>query len=141
MDAEKVRRSLGKTARSFRQTIPLLLGVLLLVSLVLVVVPASLYARIFTGNAILDPLIGAVVGSIAAGNPVTSYIIGGELIAQGVSILAVAAFIVAWVSVGVIQLPAEGEMLGRRFALIRFGVCFLSAVVVAILTSFTLVLI
>jgi len=118
--AEKVRRSLGKTAGSFRQTIPLLLGVLLLVSLVLVVVPASFYARVFTGNAILDPLIGAVVGSIAAGNPVTSYIIGGELIDHGVSILAVVAFIVAWVSVGLIQLPAEAEMLGRRFALTSY---------------------
>jgi len=96
---------------------------------------------VFTGDEIFDPLIGAVIGSVAAGNPITSYIVGGELIDQGVSLLAVTAFIAAWVTVGLAQLPAEGMILGKRFALTRNGVSFLSAVIVAILTSITLELI
>ena len=116
---------------------PILVGVLLLVSLVLVLVPTSFYGRVFTGNEVIDPLIGAALGSVAAGNPITSYIIGGELIEEGVSLLAVAAFIVAWASVGLVHIPAESLILGRRFALVRSGVCFLSAIAIAIIISLT----
>lgn len=101
-------------------------------------IPKSLYGRIFTGSHLFDPLIGAMVGSLAGGNPLTSYIIAGELKSQGIGMLAITAFIVAWVTVGVIQLPAEALMLGRRFALVRNVASFLTAVVIAVLTVLTL---
>ncbi|HPE62780.1 MAG TPA: hypothetical protein PLQ49_01580 [Methanothrix sp.] len=139
--SQNIAASLKKTAASFARVFPVLIGVMLLISLILVLVPSSLYAKVFSGNEIFDPLIGAAIGSIAAGNPITSYIVGGELIDQGVSLLAVTAFIAAWVTVGVLQLPAEATILGNRFAMIRNGAAFLSAVLVAILTSVTLGLI
>jgi uncharacterized membrane protein YraQ (UPF0718 family) len=138
MDAKKIRSSLERAAKSLVQALPILLGVLLLISLVIVLVPPSFYGRVFTGDEIFDPLLGATLGSIAAGNPINSYIIGGELMDQGVSTLAVTAFIVAWVTVGLIHIPAESLMLGRRFAFIRNGVCFASAVIIALLMTFTL---
>ena len=101
-------------------------------------VPKNLYGKIFTGNQIIDPVIGALVGSIAGGNPVTSYIIGGELRLQGISMFAITAFIVAWVTVGVIQLPAEALMLGKRFAFVRNGISFVTAIVIAIIIVLTL---
>ncbi len=138
---QKIAASLKRTASSFAKVLPVLIGVMLLISLILVLVPPSLYGRVFTGDEIFDPLIGAVIGSIAAGNPITSYIVGGELIDQGVSLLAVTAFIAAWVTVGLAQLPAEAAILGKRFALIRNVISFLSAALVAIITSITLELI
>jgi len=127
-----------KTVRSFTRSLPILLGVLMLLSLAFTLVPEGLYGEIFTGNRIIDPLIGAAVGSIAGGNPVTSYIIGGELRLQGVSMVAITAFIVAWVTVGIIQLPAEALMLGRRFALARNVISFITAVIIAVITVLTL---
>lgn len=127
-----------KTARSFTRSLPILLGVFLLLSLAATLIPKGLYGRIFTGNRIFDPLIGALVGSVAGGNSVTSYIIGSELRLQGISMLAITAFIVAWVTVGIIQLPAEALMLGRRFALARNVVSFFSGVMIAILTVLAL---
>lgn len=138
---QTITASLKKTATSFARTFPTLIGVMLFISLVLALVPSSLYGKVFTGNEVLDPLIGALIGSVAAGNPITSYIVGGELIDQGVSLLAVTAFITTWVTVGVLQLPVEATMLGKRFALIRNGAAFFSAVLVAILTTVTLELI
>ena len=63
-------------------------------------------------------------------------IIGGELLAQGVSLVAVTAFLIAWVTVGVVQLPAESILLGRRFALLRNIISFVFSVIVAIITVF-----
>ena len=78
--------------------------------------------------------IGSFIGSISAGNPITSYIFGGELLSQGISLLAVTAFIVAWVTVGFIQLPAESIILGRKFAILRNLSAFVLAIVVAVIT-------
>jgi hypothetical protein len=129
-----LKQAFLKTIQSFERSLPILLGILMLLSLASATIPKSLYSAIFTGNQIVDPLIGASMGSIAGGNPLTSYIIGGELKMQGISMLAITAFIVAWVTVGLIQLPAEALMLGKRFALVRNGISFVTAVIIAVLT-------
>jgi uncharacterized membrane protein YraQ (UPF0718 family) len=114
------------------------MGVLMLLALANTLIPKQAYRLIFTGNELMDPLMGAAIGSISGGNPITSYIIGGELRQQGVSMLAITAFMLSWVTVGIIQLPAEALMLGRRFAMVRNAVSFCTSIVIAILTVLTL---
>lgn len=123
-----------KAAKGLWKTLPIILGTILLISLVSVLVPKSFYTAVFTKNLFLDPLTGGLIGSISAGNPIVSYIIGGELLARGISLVAVTAFLVAWVTVGIIQLPAEASILGKKFALLRNITAFILAMVVAIIT-------
>ena len=78
--------------------------------------------------------IGGVIGSISIGHPITSYIFGGEMLKQGVSLIAVTAFLVAWITVGIIQLPAESAILGKKFAFLRNFTAFISAIIVGIIT-------
>jgi uncharacterized membrane protein YraQ (UPF0718 family) len=132
------KQAFSQTMRAFKKSIPVLMGVLMLLALADALIPQEAYKLIFTGNELLDPLMGAVAGSIAGGNPITSYILGGELRQQGVSMLAVTAFLVAWVTVGIIQLPAEALMLGRRFAIMRNAVSFVLSIGIAVLTVFIL---
>lgn len=136
------RKRLGHAGLSvlnnMKMSVPILIGVLLLVSLVTSFVPQEFFAKVFTGSKWLDPLIGAVFGSVAAGNPITSYVIGGELLKNGISLIAVVAFIVSWVTVGFVQLPAESLMLGKRFALVRNGVSFVFAIAISLLTVLVL---
>jgi uncharacterized membrane protein YraQ (UPF0718 family) len=134
----KYKDAFIKTGRAFRTITPVITGVLLLISVITTAVPKESYKIIFTGNYLTDPLIGAVFGSVAAGNPITSYIIGGELLKEGVSLIAVTAFILAWVTVGIVQLPAEIVMLGRRFSLMRNLVSFIFSIITAVLTVLTL---
>jgi len=98
------------------------------------VVSKDFVASIFSANTALDTLLGASFGSILAGNPINSYVIGGELLEYDVSLFAVTALIIAWITVGVVQLPAEIAALGRRFALVRNAVSFVVALVIAIVT-------
>lgn len=127
-----------KTINAFFMTIPILLGVLMLIALLQVFVDINQLLQIFQGNIILDSILGTAVGSLLMGNPITSYVLGGEFFNSGVSIIVVVSFIVAWVTVGVIQLPAESVMLGKKFALIRNGLSFLSSILIGILTYFLL---
>lgn len=121
--------------RSFSTALPMLCGVILLMGLFQIFVTKEMIASVFTGQMLRDTLIGTVIGSISAGHPITSYVIGGELLIRGVALFAVTAFIVAWVTVGVVQYPAEANFLGRRFAALRNLFSFLLAILVSIATG------
>ena len=131
---EKLKQATYKAGRNLWKMFPIILGTILLISLISALVPQSFYSRIFTGNHFFDPFIGSLIGSISAGTPLISYIIGGELLKQGIGLLAVTAFLVAWVTVGIVQLPAEMMILGKKFALLRNLVSFVFAIIVAIIT-------
>jgi len=122
----QIKKAGENTFNAFRRSIIVLISILLLIALFISAVPEDFYSRIFTGNSIFDSVMGAIFGSIAAGNPLNSYIIGGELLNHGVSIIAVTAFILSWVTVGIVQLPAEILMLGRNFAILRNLFSFVS---------------
>jgi uncharacterized membrane protein YraQ (UPF0718 family) len=129
------RAAFHKTRRQFGNMLPLLAGVILLVGLFSAFVPAAALQRVFTGHPALDALLGTLVGSATTGNAVNSYVIGRKLLADGVGVYAVAAFVFAWATVGVIQLPAEMGMLGRRFALARLAATVIICLLVAFLTG------
>jgi len=142
MDKKKQQKtpliSLYKAFKSFITTFPLLLGIILLIGLFKVIISQEMISSLFTGDMLSDTALGSIIGSISAGNAVTSYIIGGELIKNGVSFFAVTSFIVAWVTVGVVQLPAEAAFFGKRFAIARNIISFILCFVVTILIVITL---
>ena len=134
MTKSNFKDAVAKSAKALWKSLPLILGTILLISLISILIPKSFYTSVFSKNIFLDSFIGSVIGSISAGTPVTSYIFGGEMLSQGVSLLAVTAFLVAWVTVGIIQLPAEIAILGKKFALLRNITAFILSIVVAIIT-------
>lgn len=127
-----------QAARGMGRALPIILSVVFLLGLVRVAVTPAQLETLFTGRGGLDILLGTVAGSVSTGNAVTSYVLGGELLAQGVRLSAVTAFLVAWVTVGLVQLPAEAALLGRRFALVRNATSAVSAIIVGVLTVWLL---
>ena len=131
----KLKEAFGKAAKTMGTAIPMILGILILISLFNTLVPVSSYRLLFRGT-VFDPVIGALLGSVVAGNPVTSYLISGDLLKQGISLMTVTAFLTAWVTVGVVQLPAEIQFLGKKFAVARNLSAFVLSLVVAATTVF-----
>ena len=138
MQSMRIKGSFNKTLRSFINVLPIVAGMLLLSSWLLTIMPQKITTALFSGNQFMDALLGVGIGSIAIGHPLASYVLGGELLDAGVSLFAVTAFIVSWVTVGVVQLPAEALILGKRFALYRNLISLFAAVGVAYLTVFSL---
>jgi uncharacterized membrane protein YraQ (UPF0718 family) len=134
------KRSAWRALRSLLDTLPVVVGVVLLASLASAWLPAEDLARWLGHGPLSDALAGAAAGSVAAGNPAAGYVLGGELLRAGVGLVAVTALLVAWVAVGLAQLPAEMVFLGRRFALVRNLLGFLAAVLVALATVGSLAL-
>ena len=133
-----LRDSFRKTIRTFINVVPIIVGMLLLTSLLVTVFPEQISAGLFGNGDIIDTLLGASVGSIAAGHPLASYLLGGELLGGGVSLIAVTALVITWVTVGIVQLPGEALLLGTRFAVYRNIISFIAAIIIAFLTVYTL---
>ena len=129
----KLKQSVIKAVKSWQQMIPIMVGVLLLANL-LNEVFQKYYDTIFTGSYLRDTVIGALAGSFSFGMALTSYIIGGEFLHKGVSLLAVTAFIMTWTTVGIAMLPLEAKMLGTKFAVWRNILNFIFAIIISILT-------
>lgn len=127
-----------KTWKSFAASILILFIVLLVVAFAQALIPPNSYNKIFSGNIFLDPLIGALLGSISLGNPIVSYVIGDELLKNGVGLVAVTAFIISWVTVGIVQLPAESFFFGKRFAFVRTLTSFIGAILIGIIIGYML---
>jgi len=133
-----IKNAALRTRRQISSMLPIMAGVVLLVGLFNGFVSKEFVASVFSGNVILDTFLGAWVGSVFAGNPINSYVIGGELLKQGVSLFAVTAFMLTWSTVGLVQLPAEMSALGQRFAILRNVVCFVLSFPIAMATVFIL---
>ena len=130
----RIKKALIDSIKPLYRALPIMIGVILLISMASILIPKTAFAALFRNNLILDPIVAAFLGSILAGNPVTSYILGGEFISLGISLVAVTAFIVSWVTVGLIQLPAEIMMLGKKFSITRNILSFIFSIIVAIIT-------
>ena len=132
----KLKKANSQTFKGISKMLPLIFGMLLLVSIIDVLVPKTFYQNIFTGNSIFDAIKGAILGSTFTGNPVTGYILGSTFLKANISLINVTTFIVSWVTVGLVQIPAEILALGKRFAIYRNSIAFFMAIIVAIVTVF-----
>ncbi|WP_462325948.1 NifB/NifX family molybdenum-iron cluster-binding protein [Desulfoplanes sp.] len=128
--------ALKKGLRQFYTLLPRLVGVVLVLGLIRGFVSQELLFSLFPGNMFFDPLWGGVLGSVLAGNAVNSYVIAKGLLGAGVGLSAVTALMLAWVGVGVVQLPAESAALGACFAVVRNLAGFVMAVVLSFVVLF-----
>lgn len=131
------RKIVLNSGLSFLSMAPILLGVIGLVGLFQVFVTPRMLTSLFRDNPLFDTFIGTLSGAAGSGNPVVSYVIGGEMLGQGVSLYAVSALILSWVTLGFVQLPAEIEVFGARFTLYRNILAFIFTMLIAVLTTLT----
>ena len=115
-----------------------MISVVFLVGLFSAFISREFLASLFSGSMWWDSLWGASIGSVFAGNPINSYIIGGQLLELGVSLVAVTAFLCSWVNVGLLQLPAEIAALGWKFAVVRNLSCFGLSMAISFVMMFIL---
>lgn len=116
---------------------PMLLAVVGLVGLFETFITPEMLQSFFTGVPVHDSLVGTFAGGVSVGQPFLSYIIGGELLHEGVSLYAVTAFILSFVTLGLVQLPLEYSLFGMRFTVVRNLLALLFALLIAWATVIT----
>jgi len=133
-DAAKGRQSLAAARQTLWRMAPLLLAIFALIGLYQEFVPTDLIESwMGADDKLLSLLVGGAAGAVSIGPPVAAFPIAGSFIASGAWPPAAAAFIVSWVSVGVVTLPVEAHVFGWRFTLWRNLLTFIAALLIGLL--------
>ena len=133
-DRKKAIQSLKMAGKAFIKIIPMVLIIILFIGLLLGFVPPSQISR-FIGeqSGIGGVLLIGVVGALMHIPALISFPLAASLLESGASITAVAAFITTLTMVGIITLPLEIEELGKKMALLRNGISFVIAIIIALI--------
>ncbi|HHD77387.1 MAG TPA: permease [Campylobacteraceae bacterium] len=131
-----LRKTLKKAAATIAVIVPMLLAVVGLAGLFHAFVTTDMLRALFSGSTLHDIIISTLGGSLSVGQPVVSYVVGSELLAKEVSLYAVSAFMLAFVTLGLVQLPLEFSLFGSRFTLIRNLLAFLFAMLLAFVMTY-----
>ena len=135
---ERVKEALERTAKSLWMIMPMLVAVIGLIGLFEAVVTPEMLRGLFNGSTFKEIIVGILSGAVSVGQPFLSYAIGGELLHDGVSLYAVTAFILSFVTLGLVQLPLEWALFGTRFTLLRNLLSLLFAFLISVATVYTL---
>ena len=133
IDRRVVAQAVLSASSRLKNLLPVMMGVVFLVGLFSAFISEEFLASLFSGRIWWDSFWGVSIGSVFAGNPINSYVIGGKLLELGVGLVAVTAFICSWVTVGLIQLPAESAAMGWKFAFVRNLSCFVLSMAISFL--------
>lgn len=132
-----IKEAFEKSLNSFFTMLPMLLAIILLLGIFNIYITKDVLASFFISNIFVDTVTGTLMGGVLTGNPMISYILGGELTEAGVSLYAVTAFVLSWVTIGIVQLPAEVEIFGLKFTFFRTLLTFITTIFVSLATVLT----
>jgi uncharacterized membrane protein YraQ (UPF0718 family) len=133
-DRGKAKKSLIVAVKAFFRLLPTVLILIVFVGLLMGFVPATEISKLIGKQAGFGGiLLIAIAGAILHIPALISFPLAASLIKSGASITAVAAFISTLTMIGIVTLPLEIKELGKKMALLRNGISFIIAIVIALI--------
>ena len=135
----KIKQSLKQTFFWIKELLPILIWVLLLISLIN---NSNFLENILNSlnDNFLSILIADIIASLSAWNAVNSYIIADSIWNLDNNIKIISTFMIACVTVWIVQLPAEFYFFWKSFSLIRNLISFIFAIIGWYLINFLRIL-
>lgn len=135
----KTKQALLKAWNSFKNILPLLLGVILLIGLILSILDTSLISRIIgEKSGPLGVLLASVLGSVTLIPGFIAFPTAALLLAGGAGYIQIAAFVQTLMMVGVVTLPLEIKYFDKKVAIARNVISFVLSIGLAYLMGFIL---
>lgn len=134
-----VFKSKEKTIKAFRiagkallKTAPSLLSVLGIVGLTLgILSPETISEWVGADSKLGAPVIAAVLGAITLIPSLVAFPLAGSLLRSGAAVITISTFVTTLVMVGIVTSPMEIKALGKKFTLLRNGLGFIAALIIA----------
>jgi len=136
---QKTKKALIKAWKSFKNILPLLLGVILLIGLMLSILDTKLISRIIgEKSGPLGVLLASVVGSITLIPGFIAFPTAALLLEGGAGYIQIAAFVQTLMMVGIVTLPMEIKYFNKKVAILRNVISFVLSIGVAYSIGFIL---
>ena len=138
-DRTKTWKSLGVALKSCIRIVPMVLFIIIFIGLMLGFMPPDKISRIIgEQSGFGGVIITAVLGSLLHIPSLISFPLAASLLKVGASVTATAAFITTLTMIGTVTLPLEIKEMGRKFALLRNGMSFIIAIIIAVIMGMIL---
>lgn len=129
---EKSKKAFKVAGKALLKTSPSLLAVLGIVGLTLgTLTPETISNLVGAEAGFAATIVAAVLGAITLIPSLVAYPLAGSLLRSGATVMTISAFVTTLVMVGIVTAPMEIKVLGKKFTLLRNGLGFLAALVIA----------
>ena len=136
---KKTKQALLKAWTSFKNIIPMLLGVIFLIGLILALLDTQIISNIIGENSgPLGILFAAIVGSVTLIPGFIAFPTAALLLEGGAGYMQIAAFIQTLMMVGIVTLPMEIRYFNKKPAILRNVISFVLSIGVAYLIGIIL---
>jgi uncharacterized membrane protein YraQ (UPF0718 family) len=133
-DSAKTKQSLLVAVKSFLSILPTVLIIIIFIGLLLGFVPPSeIYEIVGEQSGFGGVLLVALSGALLHIPALISFPLAASLLESGASITTVAVFITTLTMIGIVTLPLEIKELGKKMALLRNGMSFIIAIIIALI--------
>ena len=138
-DRDKTIKSLKMAGKSSIRMLPMVFVIIIIIGLLLGFVPPDQISR-FIGeqSGMTGILLVGAVGAVMHIPSLLSFPLAASLLEDGASVSAVAAFITTLTMIGTITLPLEIKELGKKMAILRNGISFVIAIIIALIMGIIL---
>lgn len=131
-DKGKTKLALNKAVKSVEGILPQFGGIVLLISLMLAfVTPETIRSLVGSDTGILGMLMTSIVGAVTLVPGFIAFPLAKSLVDLGAGIPQIAVFVSSLMAVGVVTLPLEIRYFGRRTAVTRNVLAYISAFITA----------
>lgn len=133
-DKEKTLNAMKMSRGMMKNMIGEIIGILFLIGLILTFIPPETIKNVLgNSNTLISTIVSAVVGSVTLIPAFVAFPLVGSFVDAGASIVPAVAFLTTLTMVGFVTFPLEKEEFGFKFTILRNGLSFIFAVVIAIM--------
>lgn len=123
----KFKKNFKNTMAWLLQNLPIIIGILLLISILKNIWLFELLSNL--NDNFWNILFWDLIWSLAAWNPINSYILAWEIWDFENKIILISVFLISWVTVWFLQIPWEIYFLWKKFTILRNILSFIFSII------------
>lgn len=129
---EKTLKAFKVAWKAFLKSSLSLIVMLAIVGLTLgILTPQTITRLVGVEAGFTATILASILGAITLIPSLIAFPLAGSLLRSGATIMTISAFVTTLVMVGFVTMPLEIKELGKKFALLRNGLGFIAALVIA----------
>jgi len=129
---EKTKKAFKIAGKALLKSAPSLLTILGIVGLTLgILTPETISGLLGAEAGFTATILAVAIGAVTLIPSLVAFPLAGSLLRSGAAVMTISAFITTLVMVGVITAPMEIKELGKKFTLLRNGLGFVAALIIA----------
>lgn len=119
-DRKKTRMALKKAWKSFENILPQFLAILVIIDVAFAILTPETITKLLGANSgVWGVLAASLIGSITLIPGFVAFPMAAALLKSGAGYMQIAAFVSTLMMVGIVTLPMEIKMFGKRATLVR----------------------